>query len=99
MLCDKESLRKEGWQQGYDAAFGEMYRSCNNDAHHGDCDSCRACGVVSEVAESMVQQLAAWMTEEEVDYFADLIIRVGERRRIAKEAGKGTKAIGWLFTL
>ncbi len=89
-------LCKDSYQRGYNDAFKEMYRSINS-KEHDDCDSCRACGVVSEVTEHLVQQLSAWMTEDELEEFTDIVVRVGERRRIAKMTGKGPQPVGWVF--
>lgn len=91
-------LCKDSYQKGYDDVYGEMYRSTNNDDYREKCDdSCRACGVVAEVTENVVQHLAVWMTGDEIDYFTDLITRVGEHRSITERAGRGPEPVGWVF--
>lgn len=85
---------RESYQKGYDAAYGELYRSSGDGCSHEGSDSCRACGVVAEITENLVQQLAAWMTNAEIDAFTDMVVRVGERRRsVMKGPGSG----GWEF--
>ena len=88
-------LNAESYQRGYDAAYGELYRSANSNNHHAECGSCRACGVVAEVAENLVEQLASWMTETELDAFADTVIRIGKRRELALRAGEELGTGGW----
>ena len=90
-------LHGESYQRGYDAAYGELYRSANSNEHHEGCDSCRACGVVAEVAENVVEQLASWMTEAELDAFTDTVIRIGKRRELAMGAGEELGTGGWTF--
>lgn len=88
------AICRESYQMGYEAACSEMFGSANDNCHHEGDDSCRACGVVAEVAESLVEQLAAHMTEAELEVFTDIVIRVGERRR---RVMKGSRSGGWVF--
>ena len=76
---------KADYQEGYDAAFAEMYAVAGNFDHAEDCGECRACGVVKQVIEDTVQQLVAWMMEDEFFLFAGIVESVRERREEAKK--------------
>lgn len=77
-------LHKESYQRGYDAAFAEIYRVSSNLDHHQVCGSCRVCGVITTIIEDVVQQLAAWMEDEEFWVFSGIVETVRERREKAR---------------
>ena len=82
MLC--KEFCKESYQKGYEGAFAEMYSVSGNPDHSVACGDCRPCGVVQTVIEDVVQQLAAWMTEEEFLAFSGIVECVRERREEAR---------------
>lgn len=78
---------KASFQRGTDEAFAAMYRASGSEDHAERCGECRACGVVTTVIEDMVQQLSAFMTDEEFWVFSGIVKNVRERR----EAERATK--------
>ena len=74
----------DSFQRGYDRAFADMYRASGDDDHMDRCGECRACGVVHTVIEDVVQQLTAFMTEEEFWVFSSLVEDVKDRRDLLK---------------
>ena len=80
MIC------RDCYQRGLYTAYGETYRASDDEDHRAGCgsDSCRACEVVAEVAESAIQGLSVWMTDAEAEIFMRVLIQISERRLAGK---------------
>jgi len=82
------TLCKSSFQEGYNYAFIEIYSVVGNIEHAEECGECRACGVVRQVIEDTVHQLAAWMDPEEFWVFVGIVESAKERREQAKLGGR-----------
>ena len=65
--------------RGYEAAYTEMYAAINSNDHPRNCGSCRACGVMRSVLEDAFSQLGSMLSEEEFQYLAGMMQRLGSR--------------------
>ena len=69
---------------GYEQAYREIYSILNNDEHRQECGNhlppeheCRACVVIQEVVEVLMETLANKLTQQEFFVVAVLLARTG----------------------
>ena len=62
---------------GYEAAYREIYTVINDENHQSTCGECRACGVIDEVVEILMETLAGKLTQDEFYVVAILLARTG----------------------
>ena len=67
------------YQDGYNAAYAEIYAAIESEDHPRQCGSCRACGVMKSVIEEMMLTLSRKLTGEEFSALADILARVNAR--------------------
>ena len=67
------------YQDGYNAAYTEIYAAIESEDHPRQCGSCRACGVMRSVLEGMMLTLGPKLTESEFFTLADILARASAR--------------------
>ena len=87
-------LCKDSYQRGYDQAFADMYHASGDEDHAEKCGECRACGVVHQVVEDTVHQIAAFMTEAEFYVFSAIVANVKERREALRTTKRNKHSRG-----
>lgn len=64
------------YQNGYEAAYAEIYAAINSEDHPRSCGRCRACGVIRTVLEDTLMQLGRLLTEDEFDTLSAMLMRI-----------------------
>ncbi len=67
----------DSYNDGYRAAYEEIYRILNDETHQAECGECRACGVVKQAVEILMETLASKMTQDEFFALAMILNRAG----------------------
>ena len=67
------------YQQGYEAAYTEIYAAIESDSHPSKCGHCRACGVMRSVIEDMMLALSNKMNPDEFYTLARILAQVNAR--------------------
>lgn len=62
---------------GYQAAYDEIYRILNDEAHQKECGGCKPCGLIKNVVEVLMESLASRMSQEEFFGLALILARTG----------------------
>lgn len=67
----------DSYNDGYRAAYEEIYRILNDEQHQAECGECRACGVARQAVEILMESLASKMSQEEFFALAMILNRAG----------------------
>ncbi len=60
---------------GYRAAYDEVYHILNDQEHQAECGQCRACGLITNVVEVLMESLASKMSQDEFFGLALILAR------------------------
>ena len=64
------------YQNGYEAAYTDIYAAIDSEDHLRNCGTCRACGVIRTVLEDGLMQLERLLTKEEFDTLSAMLMRI-----------------------
>lgn len=67
------------YQDGYEAAYREIYAAIDSDDHPANCGTCRACGVMRTVIEDMMITLSGKLSQDEFYTLAQILARANSR--------------------
>ena len=67
------------YDDGYRAAYAEIYAAINAEDHVRGCGDCRACGVMRTVIEDMMTTLSRKMTGDEFYTLAKILADLNAR--------------------
>ena len=74
-----DAIASASYQQGYDAAYAEIYAAVDSEDRPANCGECRACGVMRTVLEDSMRRLGGKMTLEEFNTLAGILKAVNGR--------------------
>ena len=77
-----------GYQNGYNAAYAEIYKALDDLDHAHHCAGCRPCEVMKSVVEWTMQGLGPLLTEEEFNTMAG-IMAAGPGQGTGEDGGVG----------
>ena len=67
--------RSTSYQDGYNAAYGEIYGALDDLDHPRKCDGCRPCGVMKATMEWAMRSLSRKLTQDEFYALARLLAK------------------------
>ena len=79
----------EGYKDGYNAAYAEIYTALDDLGHPRHCAGCRPCEVMKSVIEWTMQGLGPLLTGEEFNTLAGIMASARDRRRGSKGDRRG----------
>ena len=75
-------MKLESYIEGYEAAYAEIYEAMGSSKHRlGECNDCRACGLIKEMVSYAVETVSAHMTQEEHNTVFEIFVNAYERLR------------------
>ena len=66
------------YQDGYEAAYAEIYAAIDSDDHPKNCGTCRACGVMRTVLEDAMTTLGRKLSQDDFWALATILQRTND---------------------